>query len=77
MSNKLRNIFLVSGSTLLSRVSGFVRDVLFASVFGISDMGAAFLFAFAIPNLFRRLLGEGALSSAIIPVLSRSYVTHG
>ncbi|MDR0680118.1 MAG: murein biosynthesis integral membrane protein MurJ [Puniceicoccales bacterium] len=77
MSSKLRNIFLVSGSTVISRISGFARDALFASMFGISDMGSAFLFAFTIPNLFRRLLGEGALSSAVIPVLSKLHMTRG
>ncbi|MDR0715548.1 MAG: murein biosynthesis integral membrane protein MurJ, partial [Puniceicoccales bacterium] len=77
MGSKLRNIFLVSGSTVISRISGFARDALFASVFGISDIGSAFLFAFTVPNLFRRLLGEGALSSAIIPVLSKLHMTKG
>ncbi|MDR3273947.1 MAG: murein biosynthesis integral membrane protein MurJ [Puniceicoccales bacterium] len=77
MNNRLRNIFLVSGSTVLSRISGFARDALFAGIFGISDIGSAFLFAFTVPNLFRRLLGEGALSSAVIPILSKLYATKG
>ncbi|MDR2721085.1 MAG: murein biosynthesis integral membrane protein MurJ [Puniceicoccales bacterium] len=77
MNNRLGNIFLVSGSTVISRISGFARDALFASMFGIGDIGSAFLFAFTIPNLFRRLLGEGALSSAAIPILSKLHVTEG
>jgi putative peptidoglycan lipid II flippase len=77
MKNRLGNIFLVSGSTIISRVSGFGRDALFASVFGIGNIGSAFLFAFTIPNLFRRLLGEGALSSAVIPILSKLHVMRG
>jgi putative peptidoglycan lipid II flippase len=74
MSSKLKNIFLVSGTTVLSRISGFARDALFFRIFGTSGLGAAFLFAFAIPNLFRRLLGEGALSSAVVPILAKLYV---
>jgi putative peptidoglycan lipid II flippase len=77
MSGKLKNIFLVSGATILSRISGFARDAIFFWMFGLSDIGAAFLFAFTIPNLFRRLLGEGALSSAVIPVMSKLCVTAG
>lgn len=75
--NRLKNIFIVSSTTLLSRVSGFARDACFFSIFGLSEISAAFLFAFTIPNLFRRLLGEGALSSAIIPILSDQYIKHG
>ncbi|MEK9772150.1 MAG: murein biosynthesis integral membrane protein MurJ [Opitutae bacterium] len=66
----LKNFSLVSGTTLLSRVLGLVRDVLFFATFGTSLMGEAFLLAFTIPNLFRRMLGEGTLSSAFIPVFA-------
>jgi len=57
-----------SGATLLSRVLGLVRDILFFSVFGASVFGEAFLLAFTFPNLFRRMLGEGTLTSALIPI---------
>lgn len=60
----------VSGGTLLSRVLGLVRDVLMATIFGVGAGMDAFFLAFLIPNLFRRLFGEGALSAAIIPVLA-------
>ncbi len=63
-------ILLVSSNTLLSRVLGLSRDMLFYAVFGVSAYADAFIIAFTIPNLFRRLLGEGALTSALIPVLS-------
>jgi putative peptidoglycan lipid II flippase len=53
--------------TLLSRVAGLVREVLIARVFGATAVGSAFAFAFAAPNLFRRLFGEGALSAAFLP----------
>lgn len=59
---------IISSCIFLSRILGFVRDVLCAGFFGwVWD---AFIFAFTIPNLFRRLFGEGALSAAFIPVLS-------
>lgn len=77
MYKNFKNIFVIASSTIVSRISGFARDALFFSAFGISDIGAAFLFAFTIPNLFRRLLGEGALSSAVIPILSKQYVQYG
>lgn len=59
---------VVSGLTLLSRFAGLARDVLTAHVFGNSAIGSAFVAAFAIPNLFRRLFGEGALSAAFLPL---------
>ncbi len=66
----LANLSLVSSATLLSRVLGLLRDILFFAVFATSIYGEAFLLAFTIPNLFRRMLGEGTLSSAFIPVFS-------
>ncbi len=57
----------VSGMTLLSRLGGMVREVLVARIFGDTTIGSAFAAGFAIPNMFRRLFGEGALSAAFIP----------
>lgn len=57
----------VSGMTLLSRVGGLARDVIVGRIFGDTAVNSAFAAAFAIPNMFRRLLGEGALSAAFIP----------
>lgn len=62
---------VVSGATFISRLLGLVRVVLMASLFGTSREMDAFFLAFTIPNLFRKLFGEGALSSATIPVLTR------
>ncbi|MDR2776672.1 MAG: murein biosynthesis integral membrane protein MurJ [Puniceicoccales bacterium] len=76
-SSTLKNISIVSSTTVLSRLLGFLRDMIFFASFGMSEIGAAFLLAFSLPNLFRRLLGEGALSSAIMPVMSSHYVKHG
>ncbi len=63
-----RALRATSGMTLLSRLGGLVRDVLIGRVFADSPLvGSAFNAAFAIPNMFRRLFGEGALSAAFIP----------
>ena len=60
----------VSLLTLASRVTGLFRDTLFVSVFGVSALTDAFYVAFRIPNLFRRIFGEGAFSQAFVPVLA-------
>lgn len=67
----------VSLLTLASRVTGLLRDVLMASVFGVSAMTDAFWVAFRLPNLFRRVLGEGAFSQAFVPVLAATRATEG
>jgi putative peptidoglycan lipid II flippase len=64
----IRSAGIVSGWTLISRVLGLARDVLMAGAFGTTATMSAFVVAFTIPNLFRRLFGEGALSSAFVPV---------
>ena len=63
--------------TMVSRVLGLFRDQLTAAIFGASAIGSAFILAFQIPNLFRRLLGEGALTAAIVPVLAAKSVKDG
>lgn len=72
MAKHLQNVFVVSVSTLGSRVLGLARDSLSYALFGVGAMNSAFVFAWQLPNLFRRLLGEGALTSAFIPVLSEA-----
>lgn len=62
---------VVASSTLLSRVLGLVRDVATAGLFGLGPVMDAFAFAFRIPNLTRRLFGEGALSAAFLPAFAR------
>ncbi|MDR1435421.1 MAG: murein biosynthesis integral membrane protein MurJ [Puniceicoccales bacterium] len=71
----LKSVLSVSSLTLLSRISGLLRDVVIFSAFGIGELNSAFLLAFGVPNLFRRLLGEGALTSALVPVFADEY--HG
>ena len=73
----LKSASTISLLTLASRVAGLVRDQLFAAAFGASAMTDAFYIAFRIPNLFRRLFGEGAFSQAFVPVLAHSRETHG
>ncbi len=68
--NMLRALASVSGMTLISRIFGFIRDAVFARVFGAGLYTDAFFVAFAIPNLLRRLFAEGALSQAFVPVLA-------
>src|SRR6476620_9013558 len=60
----------VGGLTMLSRILGFVRDILFAAAFGSGWVADAFFVAFRFPNLFRRLFGEGAFNSAFIPLFA-------
>lgn len=62
------SVGIVGVFTLLSRFLGLVRDVLMAGFFGTSQAMGGFVIAFTLPNLFRRLFGEGALSAAFIPV---------
>jgi putative peptidoglycan lipid II flippase len=67
----------VSLLTLVSRITGLVRELLIASAFGASAITDAFNVAFRIPNLFRRLFAEGAFSQAFVPVLAASKASAG
>lgn len=73
----IRSAFLIGSLTLVSRALGLVRDFLTAGFFGTSLAMSAFVVAFRIPNLFRALFGEGALSSAFIPVFMKSRQEEG
>jgi putative peptidoglycan lipid II flippase len=70
VSKNLKNIGVVASLTMVSRVLGLVRDSLTAAIFGTSALASAFFTAFQLPNLFRRLLGEGALTAAFVPTLN-------
>ncbi len=67
----------VGGYTMLSRVLGFVRDILIAAVLGAGPVADAFFVAFRFPNLFRRLVAEGAFSAAFVPLFSRRLEEDG
>jgi len=64
-------------ATMMSRVLGLVREIAYAQFMGTSWVAGAFVLAFQIPNLFRRLLGEGALTAAFIPVFKEKEKTEG
>ena len=68
--NLLRAVAAVSSMTLISRIFGFIRDVVIARVFGAGLATDAFFVAFKIPNLLRRLFAEGAFSQAFVPILA-------
>jgi len=68
--NLLRALAAVSSMTLLSRILGFARDAIIARVFGAGVSTDAFVVAFKLPNLLRRLFAEGAFSQAFVPILA-------
>jgi len=70
--NLLRAAATVSGLTLLSRITGLVRENLTASLFGASAFTDAFFVAFRLPNLLRRMFAEGAFSQAFVPMLAQA-----
>lgn len=77
MGRALRNIGIVSGVTMLSRVLGLGREMVVTAVFGANALASAFTTAFTMPNLFRRLLGEGALTAAFVPTLQEETRRRG
>src|SRR3989338_3212375 len=70
MGRIARSTSTISLATALSRVLGLIRDLIMARLFGTLVEAQAFVIAFRLPNLFRDLLGEGAMASAVVPVLS-------
>ena len=72
----LRAAATVSSLTLLSRITGLVRDVMIARAFGASALTDAFWVAFRIPNLLRRLFAEGAFAQAFVPILGQARNEH-
>ncbi len=75
---KLYRTFAAVGSlTMISRLLGFVRDILIASVLGTSMVADAFFVAFRFPNLFRRLFGEGAFNAAFVPLFAKKIEGEG
>ena len=75
--NLFRAASVVSLLTLLSRITGLVREQMMASAFGASALTDAFNVAFRIPNLLRRLFAEGAFSQAFVPLLSATRAQQG
>ena len=75
--NLLRALATISGMTMLSRVTGLVREILIARYFGASGFTDAYNIAFRIPNLLRRIFAEGAFSQAFVPILAQYKVQKG
>src|SRR5215213_137648 len=67
----IRSSLVVGLGSVASRILGFARDVLFAQALGAGPVADAFLAAFRLPNLVRRIVGEGGLNPALVPALSR------
>lgn len=75
--NLLRAASLISIFTLVSRITGLMREQMVAAMFGAGVLSDAFLVAFRIPNMLRRLFAEGAFSQAFVPVLAATRAKHG
>ena len=73
----LKSSGAMAAATLTSRVLGMVREMVYANFMGIGWVTDAFMLAFTIPNLFRRLLGEGALTVAFIPIFKEKEKKQG
>lgn len=67
----ISGFFTVGGWTLISRIMGFVRDIMIAGFLGASPVAEAFLVAFSLPNMFRRFFAEGAFNMAFVPMFSK------
>src|SRR6266496_3850060 len=77
MSPMLKSSGAMAAATMTSRVLGMVRVMVYAAFMGNSKVASAFTLAFMVPNLFRRLLGEGALTAAFIPIFKQKEIRHG
>ncbi len=75
--NLLKSLAAVSSLTMLSRVLGFVRDTIIARTFGAGVASDAFVVAFKLPNLLRRIFAEGAFSQAFVPILAEYKTQRG
>ena len=75
--NLVKATATIGGLTLVSRIAGFVRDMLMAAFVGAGMAADAFLIAFRLPNLFRALFAEGAFSAAFVPMFNRQMGADG
>ena len=67
----IRNFLTVGGWTMISRILGFLRDILFAAFLGAGPAAEAFVVAFSLPNMFRRFFAEGAFNMAFVPMFAK------
>src|SRR5438105_5033857 len=77
VSQMLKSSGSMAAATMTSRVLGMVREMVYAAFMGNTWVASAFTLAFQVPNLFRRLLGEGALTTAFIPIFKQKEVKEG
>src|SRR5881628_2325528 len=77
MSQMMKSSGAMAAATMSSRVLGMAREMVYANFMGTHWEASAFALAFAVPNLFRRLLGEGALNAAFIPMFKHKEVHEG
>ena len=77
MSKMLKSSGAMGLATMMSRILGMIRVMVYARFMGDTWVASAFFFAFQVPKLFRRLLGEGALSAALVPILKEKEVKDG
>ncbi len=75
--NLLRSAATVGGTTFLSRILGFVRDMMVASAIGSGPIADAFFVAFRFPNMFRSIFAEGAFNSAFVPLFAKRLEGEG
>ena len=73
----LRSVATVGSYTAISRIFGFIRDVLTAAILGAGPVADAFFVAQRLPNLFRSLFAEGAFSAAFVPLFAGTMAEHG
>ena len=69
----VRSFMTVGGWTLISRIFGFIRDMMIAAYLGAGPVAEAFLVAFSLPNMFRRIFAEGAFNTAFVPIFAKKY----
>src|SRR3990172_11604323 len=72
-----RSAGIMSVATFISRILGYVKDMILAGYFGATGISDTFFVAFRIPNLLRELFAEGSMSSAFIPVLTEYHTKQG
>src|SRR5262252_5893121 len=77
MSQMLKSSGAMAAATMTSRVLGMAREMVYAAFMGNTPVASAFMLAFQVPNLFRRLLGEGALTAAFIPIFKHKEIKEG
>src|SRR6201999_3338658 len=76
-ASMIDRILTVGGITLVSRVTGFVRDILLAAILGAGPVADAFFVALRLPNPFRAIFAEGAFNAAFVPAYARVRGEHG